>query len=73
VAPERRLLVHYRLCVDIDRIGQPIGASWEQRDADGAITYGTVLIGPFDSRQDALEACLGYLIELFGLQLAFAF
>lgn len=63
----------FRLCLDLDRAGQPLGASYEVHDDQEVRTFGTVLVGPFDSREDALEACMAAVIERFGLELAFRF
>mgnify|MGYP003701424863 CR=1 FL=1 len=63
----------YRLCIDIDRLAQPIGSSWEVHQDDERVSYGTTLVGPFDTTSDALEHVTADVIERFGLQLPLPF
>jgi hypothetical protein len=60
----------YRLCIDIDPFGQPLGASYEVHQDSDVSTYATVLVGPFDSRVDALQEIERCLADRFGVQLS---
>lgn len=63
----------YRLCVDVDRVGNVRGASYEVHAGDDVLSFGTVLVGPFDTDEEALAATKQAVIERFGLELALRF
>lgn len=63
----------YRCCVDVDRAGQVVAASYEVHADREIETYGTVLVGPFTTRDEALEAVVAALTGRFGLQEALPF
>lgn len=51
----------YRLCVDVDRSGQVLGASYETREDDRVCRIVTMAqndLGPFDSPLDAFRKVL---------------
>lgn len=45
----------YRLCVDVDRAGNVIGASYERHRDDQVDRVHVTAVGPFDTRHEALD------------------
>lgn len=59
----------YRLCVDLTPRGNVKGASYEVHDESGLVSYGTVLVGPFDTVDEAIRTAGTEVIDRFGDQL----
>lgn len=57
-----------RICVDVDRIGQVCGSSYELHDADGLVTFVTDTVSPWDSPAEAFLDLLAAHREQFGWQ-----
>lgn len=63
----------YRLCVDLDHAAQVIGASYEVHDDREVLTFGTVLVGPFDTPAEALALAQADVTARHGIQEALPF
>lgn len=61
----------YRLCVDVDHQGHPIGASYERHLADDIERVGVMVDpGPFDTIAEVLEDVIAAVVSREGQQLA---
>lgn len=57
-----------RLCVDLDRAGNVVGSSYELHGDDGLQSYGTALVAPFDTPEEAFADLLAAHRHHFGVQ-----
>lgn len=55
--------IWYRLCVDVDESGQPLGLSYERHLGEKKLLTVKVLLdtGPFDTSEDAFAALLAQI------------
>jgi hypothetical protein len=51
-------LVFTRLCVDLDKAGNVAGSSYELHDEDGIASFGTALVEPFETPEEAFADLL---------------
>lgn len=59
----------FRVCVDLDAQGNPVGTSYEHHVDQETVSFGTgPLPGPFDSPAEAFDAVLLAVIQERGVQ-----
>lgn len=57
-----------RVCVDLDRAGNVVGASYELHGDDGIQSFGTALVEPFETPEEAFADLLAAHRHQIGTQ-----